>query len=47
MRGNEIALSRAVLLNEAKYPHAQDHNAKRRVIVAEAYYIPSVFNGVR
>ena len=45
MRGNEIVLSCAVLLNEVKYTHAQGHNAKRRMIVAEAYHVPSVFNG--
>ena len=45
MRSNEIVLSCAVLLNEIKYTHAQEHNAKRRVIVAEAYHVPSVFNG--
>lgn len=47
MGGNEIALSCAGLLNEAKYTHAQEHNAKRCVIVVEAYHIPSVFDGVR
>lgn len=45
MRGKEIVLSCAVFLNEVKCTHAQEHNAKRRVIVAEAYHVPSVFNG--
>lgn len=45
MRGNEIVLSCAVLLNEVKYTRAQERNAKRRVIVAEAYHVPSVFTG--